>query len=355
MPALLLLACLRGALAGHPVARQQAAIRWRSGRSRLAAAATMSVAGRPRVLCLDSDGVARELAKLAGYDVRVENGISDKQVEALLSSSGFAALVLRSANTCSVRTLDAAGGAFRIVGRAGIGLDNIDIVSCKARGIEVLNTPTASVGSVAELTLTLMLSLMRRLPEARDSLLAGKWDRARLEGSSLCGKRLGVLGYGAIGQRVSELARAFGMHVCTLSSSSNADKAMIHGVELLSLGELLSSSDVVSLHMPSLPGGVPLIDDDALRVMKCTAILVNTGRGTLVDETALLAALERGELGGAGLDVFSREGAPLDPRVAKLVAHPRVIATPHTGGSTVEAREAISSELAARLHAALSD
>jgi D-3-phosphoglycerate dehydrogenase len=230
---------------GRPPPAVSAASQWRSGRPPRVAA-TMSA--RPRVLCLDSDGVAASLAALADYDVVSENGISDERVDAILSSGCFEGLVLRSANTCSARTLDAAGGGFRVVGRAGIGLDNIDVETCRARGIAVLNTPTASVSSVAELALTLMLCAVRRVPEARDSLLAGRWDRACLEGSSLRGKRLGVLGFGAIGQCTAELVQGLGMRVCTLETSSRAGEALARGLDLVTMAELLSQSDVVSTY-----------------------------------------------------------------------------------------------------------
>lgn len=328
------------------------AAQWRGAAARHEFA--MSAARPPhRVLCLDSDGVARELARLGDYSIDTQNGITDAQVEELLATGRFEGLVLRSANTCRARTLDAAGASLRVVGRAGIGLDNIDVEAAAARRVAVLNTPTASVSSVAELALALMLSAVRLIPEASESLRAGRWDRARFEGRSLRGMRLGVLGFGAIGEATAELATAFGMRCCTLETSSRREAARARGLDLLPLPELLATSDVVSLHMPLSPGARPLIGATELRQMKPFAILVNTARGGLVDEDALLDALERGALGAACLDVFSREGTPLLPVVARLVACPRVVATPHLGGSTVEAREAISAELAARLHAHL--
>ncbi|KAG8460121.1 hypothetical protein KFE25_014266 [Diacronema lutheri] len=306
-----------------------------------------------RVLCLDSDGVARELAKLGDYAVSAENGLTDADVEAALRTGDFCALVLRSANTCTARTFDAAGGQLRVVGRAGIGLDNVDVREATARGVAVVNTPTASVRSVAELAIALMLAAARRVPEARDSLLAGRWDRAALEGRSVHGRVLGIIGYGAIGEATARIAAALGMRCRTLETSSRREMALAHGVRLVSMPELLAGSDVLSLHTPLAPSAPPIIGREQLAAMKPTAILVNTARGGLVDEAALLGALERGELGAACLDVFSRERAPLEPTVARLVRHARVVATPHLGGSTAEAREAISTELATRLHAEL--
>lgn len=313
--------------------------------------------GRPptRVLCLDSDGVARELAALSSsYSVCARNGVTDAEVEALLAADGpFDALVLRSANTCSGRTLAAGGASLRVVGRAGIGLDNIDVGAAAARGVAVVNTPSASVGSVAELALALLLAASRRLPEASASLRDGRWDRARLEGRTLQGQQLGILGYGAIGEATARLAAAFGMRCATLDTASRREQAVAAGLALQPMAELLASSDALSLHMPLSPGAPPLLGAAELGAMKRGAILVNTARGGLVDERALLDALLRGALGGACLDVFSREGAPLDPTLARLAACPSVIATPHLGGSTAEAREAIAAELAARLHALL--
>jgi D-3-phosphoglycerate dehydrogenase len=309
------------------------------------------MSARPRVLCLDSDGVAELLRATGEVDTVTRRAVSDGQVEEELSTGGFQGLVVRSANTVTARTLEAAR-TLRVVGRAGIGLDNIDLEAAASRGVAVLNTPTASVGSVAELAIMLTLAALRRLPEARDSLLAGRWDRARLEGSSANGKRLAILGFGAIGERTAELGAALGMRVCTLETTSRREAASARGVELLPMDELLSTADVLSLHMPVSGGSDarPVIGAEELKGMKQSAVLINTARGALVDEDALLAALERGELGAAGLDVFSREGAPLSPTVSRLVSSPRVVAMPHLGGSTVEAREAISTEMAARLH-----
>jgi D-3-phosphoglycerate dehydrogenase len=304
-------------------------------------------------LCLDSDGVARLLAATGDIDTVAANGVSDAQVETMLDTGTFAGLVLRSANTCTTKTLDAAGSSLRVVGRAGIGLDNVDVAAAAARAVAVLNTPTASVASVAELAIALMLAACRRLPEASASMRAGRWDRAQLEGHSVDGKRFGVLGYGAIGERTGRIAAALGMRVCTLETSLRSSVALSHGVDLLPLDELLTTCDVVSLHMPLARDAAPLLGATQLRQMKADAVIVNTARGGLVDEEALCAALAAGELGAAGLDVFSREGVPLSTTVARLVQMPRVVATPHLGGSTIEAREAISAEMAARIHAHL--
>jgi D-3-phosphoglycerate dehydrogenase len=260
---------------------------------------------------------------------------------------GFDALVVRSATRVTAELLQA-GKRLKVVGRAGIGVDNVDVAAATELGILVVNAPTANLLSATEHTFALLLAVARRVPEADASTKAGGWDR-KLTGVELQGKTLGVIGFGRIGQRVAARAQGFEMQVIAHDPYLDPGAARRLEVEMLPLEELLRRADVVTLHTPLTEQTRNLLDRRRLGLLKRGALVINCGRGGVVDEEALFEALEAGAVRGAGLDVFAEE----PPRNLRLVQHRRVVATPHLGAQTQEAQERISTETAQMVLAAL--
>ncbi len=254
------------------------------------------------------------------------------------------ALLVRSKTKVTEALLDQAP-ALRAIGRPGTGVDNIEMPAATRRGIVVMNTPAGNSVSAAEHTLGLMLSLLRRIPQANSSLKQGKWDRSRFTGTEVDGKILGVVGFGKIGMEVVRRALAFKMRVLVYDPYVPENLALEQGVRLVGLDELLEKSDVLTLHAPVTPASRQMISAAAIAKMKDGAWLVNAARGDLVDEEALLAALKSGKLAGAALDVFIGEPKP-NP---ELVALANVVATPHLGASTVEAQEKVGYDIAVQI------
>lgn len=261
---------------------------------------------------------------------------------------GYDALVVRSM-TKVTRELLEAGTDLKVVGRAGIGVDNVDVAAATERGILVVNAPTANLISATEHTFALLLALVRKIPAAHASLSSGTWNRKPFVGVELQGKTLGVIGFGRIGQQVAMRARAFDMAVVAHDPFLDQTAADKLGVELLPLEELLARADVVTLHVPLTDHTKSLLTRERLAAMKKGAILVNCARGGVVDEAALLELLESKHLAGAALDVFAQE----PPASYELMRHPSVVATPHIGAQTREAQERISTETARMVLSAL--
>lgn len=301
----------------------------------------------PRILIADSlDPAGLALFAEAGAETRVLTAAERLRLSEILP--GYDALLVRSATQVTAELL-AAGKDLKVVGRAGIGVDNVDVAAATERGILVVNAPTANLTSATEHTFALLLAVARRVPEADASMKAGRWDR-QLTGTELLGKTLGILGFGRIGQRVAKRAEAFEMKVAAYDPYLDAAAARRMDVELVALADLLAVADVVTLHVPLTAETRGLLDRERLASMKPGALLINCARGGVLDEEALLAALESGRLGGAGLDVFAEE----PPKDLRLVSHPRVVATPHLGAQTREAQERIAVETAEMVLAALS-
>lgn len=259
--------------------------------------------------------------------------------EALLSdAAGADAVIVRSATKVDAGLMDASP-RLRVVARAGVGVDTIDLEAARRRGIAVLNAPDATTASVAELALAGLLCLARPIAAADHSMKQGRWEKARFTGRELGGATLGLIGCGRIGRRVARLASAFGMHVIAADPAPIAAEA---GVEAVDLETLCARADYISLHAPSTPATRHLLD--AARLARCRpgVRIVNTSRGELIDEAALLAALDAGQVAGAALDVFDPE-PPVNPALA---AHPRVVATPHIAASTAEAQTRVGVEAA---------
>jgi D-3-phosphoglycerate dehydrogenase len=246
-------------------------------------------------------------------------------------------IIVRS-GTRITREVIAAAPSLRVIGRAGVGVDNIDVEAATERGVWVVNAPDSNSVAVAEHVFALMLCLARRIIPASASLARDEWRRGAFRGEELNGKTLGIVGLGRIGRRVAERARAFGMTVLAHDPFVAPSQARSAGARLVPLGELLSGSDFISLHLPSTPETDGLIGEAQLTACKPGAYLINCSRGSVVDEEALLRALDSGHLAGAGLDVFATE----PPTGSPLVRHPAVVATPHIGGMTREAQRNVA-------------
>lgn len=250
-------------------------------------------------------------------------------------------LVVRSATKVRKPVIDAAaeGGRLKLVIRAGVGVDNIDVKYAQEKGIKVMNTPKASSASVAELTIAHMFSLARFVGIANVTLREGKWEKKAYKGIELSGKTLGLIGFGRIAREVAKRANALGMDVIytdILGKLEGFDE-----FKFMSFDEVLKNSEFVSLHVPFIKENGALIKEEQINMMKDGAYIINCARGGVVCETALLKALNSGKLAGAGLDVFEEE----PPKNLELIRHPRVSATPHIGASTVEAQKRIGMEI----------
>ncbi len=292
---------------------------------------------------LDPSGLG--LFEKAGVEIHQLTAEERPRLPEILAD--FDALVVRSSTQATADLLKA-GKKLKVVGRAGIGVDNVDVAAATELGILVVNAPTANLMSATEHTFALLLSLARRVGEADASMKAGEWNR-KLTGIELQGKTLGIIGFGRIGQRVADRARGFEMKILAYDPFLDAAAARRLDVELLPLDDLLAQADMVTLHVPFTEQTKNLLNAGRLAKMKKGALLVNCARGGVVDEAALLESLEAGHLGGAALDVFAEE----PPRDLTLVRHKKVVATPHLGAQTREAQERISIETAEMVIAAL--
>jgi D-3-phosphoglycerate dehydrogenase / 2-oxoglutarate reductase len=284
----------------------------------------------------------------AGWHVDARSGRSLSELTSALADAD--ALLVRSATKVTSELLKAAT-RLRIVGRAGTGVDNIDVAAASARGVLVVNAPGANSISVAEHTCALMLSLARAVPAADRAMKDGKWEKKKFLGTELRGKTLGIAGLGRIGQEVAQRARAFGMRVVAHDPFISEDVAAGMGVELLSLDEVCREADFLTLHLPATAETRHMINDARLSRMKPGVRVINTARGDLIDEQALARAIEAGTVAGAALDVFEKEPPP-DWALARM---PQVVATPHIAASTEEAQEQVGLDTAAAVRDFLRD
>ena len=291
---------------------------------------------------LVSDGLAESgLAQLRRHaEVILEDRTALGRVDAW---------IVRGASRVDSAVLATASPRLRVVGRAGVGVDNIDLDSARQHGVVVLAAPEATTDAVAELTMGLMLALARHIPAGDAAVRRGEWPKAALLGSELSGKVLGLVGFGRIGQAVAARASAFGMTAQAHDAYLQDEVIRSGGAEPLPLNALLASSDYVSLHLPLTAETRGFFDASRLAEMKPGARLVCTARGGLIDEPALQRALDDGRLAGAALDVFARE----PPGDLPLLQHPRMVATPHLGAQTVEAQDRVALEIAREVLAAL--
>jgi D-3-phosphoglycerate dehydrogenase len=291
---------------------------------------------------IDNEGVER--LRQNGFEVDVKPSIEQAELEKVIA--GYDALVVRS-RTKVTKQLIEKGNRLKVIGRAGAGVDNIDLEAAKKQGTTVLNTPEAPADSVAELTVGLMLTLARRISYADRSMKEGKWVKKELEGFLLNGKTLGLIGLGNVGTKVAKIAKAFGMKILiTKRTPPSRELLELLDAEFVPLKELLKRSDIVSVHVPLTEQTASMIGANELCLMKKGAIVINTSRGSIVDEDALLNALKSGRLDGAGLDVYTAE----PPKNLELVHLPNVVCTPHIGAQTKESQKAASVLLAEKIN-----
>ncbi|MFQ5942236.1 MAG: hydroxyacid dehydrogenase [Anaerolineales bacterium] len=292
---------------------------------------------------LVTDGLSEDGLRLLRDQAEV---IESESLDTLGESD---ALIVRGRTKVTAEALDRAGPDFKVIGRAGVGVDNIDLQAAESKGLIVVNAPQAATAAVAELTLGLMLSLARHIPAADASMRRTEWHKSELKGSELSEKTLGIIGLGRIGAAVAERAHAFGMQVLGHDPLITDEELRNRGAEPTEFNTLLRASDYVCLHLPLNEDTRGMIGDAAISKMKPGARLVSAARGGIVDEQALLAALDSKHLAGAALDVFSEE----PPGKSPLLSHPKMVSTPHIGAQTSEAQAKAGKDIADEVLAAL--
>jgi D-3-phosphoglycerate dehydrogenase len=282
----------------------------------------------------------------AGHDVDLRLGLTPEEL--LGAVSGAAALIVRSATQVSAEVLDA-GRDLVVVGRAGVGVDNIDLAHADANGVLVVNAPDSNIISAAEHAFGLLLAQARNIPQAHMALTEGRWERSRWTGVELSGKTLGIVGFGRIGRLVAVRAQAFGMHVVATDPYVSPEQIAGLGVELVDLAPLFEVSDFVTLHVARTPETMGLVDADVLSRAKPGLRVLNVSRGGIVDEQALAGAIREGRVAGAAIDVFETEPTTSSP----LFDLPGVVVTPHLGASTGEAQDRAGRTIAEQVVLAL--
>jgi len=303
-----------------------------------------------KVLISDkTDPICGETLKsFPGIEVEERGGMSPEQL--LQEIPGYEALVVRSATKVTARVI-AAGTKLKAVGRAGAGVDNIDIQAASERGILVMNTPGGNANAVAELAVGMMFALTRKLLSTAEGMKAGRWEKKGYQGGELAGKTLGLVGIGQVGARVARKAAALNMRVLAYDPFVKAEQAQEMGVELCEFDRLYGQSDYISLHLPRNERTAGMIDGDAFERMKPGVFLINCARGGIVVEADLLQALEQGRVAGAGIDVYEKE----PPEDWSLAEHPAVIATPHIGAATGEAQVLVAEMIGRQIGQYLSE
>lgn len=292
-----------------------------------------------------ADGGLDEM-RAAGHDVDVVLGPEPDELLDLVK--GAHGLIIRSATTVTAEVLEA-GSDLVVVGRAGIGLDNVDVATATARGVMVVNAPQSNTLSAAEHTMALLLAQARNIPQAHAALVEGRWERSRWTGVELSDKTLGIVGLGRIGKLVAQRALAFGMNIVAFDPYVSPEHARQLNIELLSLDELMGAADFVTLHVAKTPETVGLIGAERLAKAKPGIRIINVARGGIVDEAALCDAIDSGQVAGAALDVFSSEPMTESP----LFGRPEVVVTPHLGASTHEAQDKAGATIANQVILAL--
>src|SRR6202161_3933689 len=297
----------------------------------------------PKVLISDQmDPKAAEIFRANGVEVDEKVGLSKDDLKAIIGQ--YDGLAIRSATKVTAEMLEAATN-LKVIGRAGIGVDNIDIPAATAAGVVVMNTPFGNSITTAEHAIAMMFALARQLPAADQSTQAGKWEKNRFMGVELSAKTLGLVGCGNIGSIVADRANGLKMKVIAYDPFLSPDRAVELGVEKVELDELLARADIITLHTPLTDKTRNILSAENLAKTRKGVMIVNCARGGLVDEVALRAALESGQVGGAGFDVFVTEPA----RENVLFGAPNFVATPHLGASTNEAQENVALQVAEQI------
>ncbi len=303
---------------------------------------------------------------MATWKVLITDGLSDKGI-AILSSVAqvdnkpnisaddllkvageYDAMVVRGRTKITPAVIEAAS-RLKVVGRAGVGVDNIDLTAARAHGVTVVNAPKSTSLAVAELAVGMMFALARMIPKADSTMKQGLWIKKQLEGIELTGKTLGIVGMGNIGTALATRAKGLGMSVIGFDTLVPAEEIRKRGAEPLSLAELFAKADFISFHLPLTPESKGMVNGQVFAQMKHGVRIVDAARGGIIDETALLAALESGQVAAAALDVFAAE----PPGLTALVAHPNVVVTPHIGAQTEEAQDRAAEDIASEVLTAL--
>src|SRR5215216_5417691 len=299
----------------------------------------------PKVLISDAlSSAAVQIFKDRGVDVDFQPNLGKDKDRLAAVINGFDGLAIRSATKVTGKILEQAKG-LKVIGRAGIGVDNVDIPAATAKGIIVMNTPFGNSITTAEHAVTLMLALARQIPQADASTQAGKWEKNRFMGIEITGKTLGIIGCGNIGSIVVDRAHGLRMKVIAYDPFLSAERARDLGVEKVELEELFRRADFITLHTPLTEKTKNIIDAKSIATMKKGVRIINCARGGLVDEAALRQALDSGHVAGAAFDVFTEEPATQNP----LFGHPNVICTPHLGAATMEAQENVALQIAEQM------
>ena len=274
--------------------------------------------------------VAQKIFEKQKISVDVKTGLSEEEIIKIIPE--YDGMVVRSA-TKVTKNIILAGKKLKVIARAGAGVDNIDVPAAKENNMLVMNTPGGNTNATAEHALALIMSALRKIPYANDTTHKGKWEKKNIKGTELSKKTLGIVGFGNVGARLSNLVKGFGVNILVSSKSLESRKKDFPHVKNVSFDELISTSDIISFHCKAPSDGKPLISKEHYKKMKPTAVIINTARGNIVDENDLNAALNENLIAGAALDVYSKEPA----KENILFNNPKVILTPHIAASTAEA------------------
>jgi D-3-phosphoglycerate dehydrogenase len=301
-----------------------------------------------RVLVTDkiSRDAVNVLQSFDGVEAVAMGTPSPEELLALIPD--FEAIIVRSPTRVTAAVIEA-GKRLKFIGRAGVGVDNIDVAAATRRGIVVINSPRSNTVSTAEHTMALMLAVAREIPRAHATVTSGRWERDTFRGVELAGKTLGVVGLGRVGREVAIRAAAFQMRVIACDPFVAADQALEIGVELMKLPDVIRQSDWISMHVPLGMDTQGLIGTREIAAMKDGVVIVNCSRGGVVDEAALLAALDAGKVRAVAMDVFEKE----PPGDSALLRHPRSVFTPHLGAATLDAQQRVATDVAESIGLAL--
>ena len=285
----------------------------------------------PKVLISDSmSKVAQKIFEKNNISVDVKIGLPEEEIIKIISE--YDGMVVRSA-TKVTKNIILAGKKLKVIARAGAGVDNIDVPAAKENNMLVMNTPGGNTNATAEHALALIMSALRKIPYANDTTHKGKWEKKNIKGTELSKKTLGIVGFGNVGARLSNLVKGFGVNILVSSKSLESRKKDFPHVKNVSFDELISTSDIISFHCKAAPDGKPIINKEHYKKMKPSTFIINTARGNIVDEKDLNAALNENLIAGAALDVYSKEPA----KENILFNNPKAILTPHVAASTAEA------------------
>jgi len=285
----------------------------------------------PKILISDSmSNVAQKIFEKNNFSVDVKTGLSEEEIIKIIPE--YDGIVVRSATKVTKKIILAANN-LKVIGRAGAGVDNIDVAAAKEKNMIVMNTPGGNANATAELTFALIMSVLRKIPFSNETTHKGQWEKKNIKGAELSKKTLGIVGFGNVGVRLSNLVKGFEMKILVNSKSLESRIQEYPHVKNVSFDELISNSDIITFHCKSTTDGKPLITKEHYSKMKSTAYIINAARGNIVDENDLNEALNENLIAGAALDVFSKEPA----KENILFNNPKVILTPHIAASTTEA------------------